>query len=66
MYEANRELVNTSASVQKTTLDDLVGVGVEDRSGEPMFCGSGEDGVTMQGVNLGLGTENDDLYTGDI
>jgi len=50
--------------VQKATLEDLVGVGVEDRSGEPRFCGSGEDGGTMQGENLCLGTTNDD--TGDI
>jgi len=31
-----------------------------------MFCGSGEDGVTMQGEKPGLGTENNNLHTGDI
>ena len=48
--------------MQKTTLEDLVGVGVEDPSGEPMFCGSGEDGVgvakgamTVAGATTGAG-----------
>jgi len=67
VYDANEELVNIYLLYcRRRLLEDLVGVGVEDRSDEPMFCASGEDGVKMQGEHLSLGTANDDLYTGDI